>query len=130
MASFTVRLVERLRASGISDITVYAESFPAPKAKPPHIVGIISSGETTAGNNRYPIWESKRFMVTGSSSLAMTKAQAVLDYFMPAGQDPSLSFVQNEYACYTVRLEKKPTFVSNTGNIFIVEFILRFLIAA
>ena len=129
MATFSIRLVERLRASGINNLAVYAESFPSPKATTPNIVAVISAGELPLGNNRKPWSDTKRFLVSGSASGAMDKAQAILNYFIPAGTDPKTGFVQNEYACYRVLLEKRPTLFSNVGNIFFVEFILKFLIA-
>lgn len=129
MASFTIRLVERIRGAGISDISVYAESFPAPKALTPNIVAVLSSGELLVSQGRKPWFETKRILVAGSTSGAMAKAQALLSFFIPDGRDPKTGFIQNEYACYTVLLEARPHLLSNVGNVFIVEFQLKFMIS-
>jgi hypothetical protein len=129
MATFTIRLVERLRTK-FTTIPVFAEAFPAPKTTGEQKICVISSGESPSRNEqRTTNYHSKRIVVSGTAKTAMDKAEEVWRYFVPVGDDPETGFVASEYKVLTIATEKRPSLIANVGNSFIAEFQLRFFVA-
>ena len=129
MASFTIRLVERLRLK-FAALSIYAESFPAPKDTGVQIVAVISSGDTPSTQNQRTLnYQSKRIVVTGTAKTAIEKATEIWRYLVPEGEDPETGFQASEYAILNVQTEQRPVLLVNTGKSFIAEFRLRFFVA-
>jgi trehalose utilization protein len=112
---------------------VYIESFPAPANTELNIIGIISAGEIFNSGNPELLSFIKRFVVSGSSTSAYRKAHDLFETFYPSQKKPiwlnQSSFEIPSFIVKKVFPEKAPSITKNIGNIFLVDFVLRFLVA-
>lgn len=131
MATFNEDLLQHLRNSGITNISAYLESFPAPTSTSQNIVGIVSVGEVV--NTPELITYTKRFIVTGTSTTSYTKAHEIVNLYFPRSIKPTklqeTALILSNSTIKKVFVEKMPSLVKNVGNIFYADFILRFIVA-
>lgn len=128
MTTFAVELKTKIAGSGIKNIAVYCESFPAPQSIGTHTVCIISSGETIGFSVNY-VTITKRIVVSGTAKSAIEKAEEIAKYLVPdSTTDPDTAFVIGEYAVMATFIDKRPSLIGNTNNIFLADFVARFLV--
>ena len=132
MANFNEDLVNYLRAADIDNIEVYAEGFPAVKSSTPHMVSVNSSGELNNDRNREQTNYTRRFLVTGKQKQAIAKAWEIYNFFIPQTSpvyNSVTSFKTDSYYVAKVFSDREPHSLQNRNNIYIVQFILRFMTA-
>ena len=93
-----------------------------------HTVCIISSGETIGFSVNY-VTITKRIVVSGTAKSAIEKAEEIAKYLVPdSTTDPDTAFVIGEYAVMATFIDKRPSLIGNTNNIFLADFVARFLV--
>jgi len=128
---FAKRIAEYLNTIPlpVSNITAYAESSPAPKTTSPQIVVVTATGGVSP-KVRTQFRFMTRFVVSGTTTTAMAKAEELFRYFFPKGYDGRRAFTANEYLINdTLAEDGEPRLVSNNGNIFYASYSLIFLAA-
>lgn len=128
--SFSLELRTYLAASGISNMSVYVESFPAPKNTTTSIVCILPAGKEVHPRNRSIATLRRRITASGTAASSITKLEEIKEVFIPETQTPywasDVGFTLTSWSVYGVWEEEEPTLIKNTGNIFIASFVLRF----
>lgn len=129
----TKRIAEYLNAltgeDAIDDCSFYAEGFPAPKDITPHVVGVVSAGMSPSQQGRTLFTVRLRFIVSGSRTTAIEKAEEIYRYLHPAGIDGNRSFAAGEYAVFETIDQGEPVLSGNSGNVFRATFTIEFIVA-
>ena len=119
-----------INESGIADISVYAETFPAPKLTTPHIVALVTSNRGGNTRNRERATHVIRVITSGDAQSALSKAVEVLNFFIPDVRpywNSETGFKTDNFFVMKIFQESEPGFIRNINNIFLAEFTLRFL---
>lgn len=126
--SITTELVTLLKTSSITNMNVYAESFPAVKKTTENTVCFITVASNRDRGNREKTIYSIRIMVSGTASGSMAKAKEVFNYIL--GEDEGIrpvwladsSTETTSYIINKVLADSEPVFARNRGNVFFVTF--------